>query len=75
LSHSRPDRQLEFYEQLDRKQSLKNSLERAKRRVKSYAKLSSDDIINLAHDEYIENSVKILHENLIKISKKKKKLN
>lgn len=67
-------RQLEFYEQLDRKQSLKNSLERAKRRVKSYAKLSSDDIINLAHDEYIENSVKILHENLIKIFEKEEKI-
>ncbi len=60
-------KQLEFYEELDRKQSLKNTLERAKRRVKSYAKFTSDDIINLAHDEYIENSVKILHENLIKI--------
>ncbi len=60
-------KQLEFYEEMDRKQSLKNTLERAKRRVKSYAKFTSDDIINLAHDEYIENSVKILHENLVKI--------
>lgn len=60
-------KQLEFYEELDRKQSLKNTLERAKRRVKSYANLTSDDIINLAHDEYIETSVKILHENLLKI--------
>lgn len=60
-------KQLEFYEELDRKQSLKNTLERAKRRVKSYAKFTSDDIINLAHDEYIENSVRILHENLLRI--------
>lgn len=67
-------RQLEFYEELDRKQSLKNTLERAKRRVKSYANLSSDDIINLAHDEYIENSVKILHENLIKIFETEEKI-
>lgn len=67
-------RQLEFYEELDRKQSLKNTLERAKRRVKSYANLTSDDIINLAHDEYIENSVKILHENLIKIFEKEEKI-
>lgn len=67
-------RQLEFYEELDRKQSLKNSLERAKRRVKSYAKLTSDDIINLAHDEYIEKSVKVLHENLIKIFEKEEKV-
>ncbi len=67
-------RQLEFYEELDRKQSLKNSLERAKRRVKSYAKFTSDDIINLAHDEYIENSVKILHENLVRIFEQEEKV-
>lgn len=67
-------KQLEFYEELDRKQSLKNTLERAKRRVKSYAKFTSDDIINLAHDEYIENSVKILHENLIRIFETEEKI-
>ncbi len=42
-------RQLEFYEMLDKKVSLKNAHERAKRRVQNYAKLSPDDIINLAH--------------------------
>ncbi|MDD3237272.1 MAG: segregation/condensation protein A [Candidatus Gastranaerophilales bacterium] len=67
-------RQLQFYEELDRKQSLKNTLERAKRRVRSYANLTSDDIINLAHDEYIENSVKILEENLVKIFEKEEKV-
>ena len=50
-------RQLEFYEMLDKKQSLKNAHERAKRRVQNYARLSPDDIINLAHDEYIEKDV------------------
>lgn len=67
-------KQLQFYEELDRKQSLKNTLERAKRRVKSYAKLTSDDIINLAHDEYIERSIKVLHENLIKIFEQEEKI-
>ena len=67
-------RQLEFYEQLDKKQAVKNSLERAKRRVRNYANMSADDIINLAHEEYIENSVKILHENLIKIFEKEEKV-
>lgn len=67
-------KQLEFYEELDRKQSLKNTLERAKRRVKSYARFTSDDIINLAHDEYIENSVKILHENLMRIFETEEKI-
>ena len=67
-------KQLQFYEELDRKQSLKNTLERAKRRVKSYAKLTSDDIINLAHDEYIERSIKVLHENLIRIFEKEERI-
>lgn len=57
-------RQLEFYEMIDKKQSLKNAHERAKRRVRSYANLSADDIINLAHEEYIENGVQRLRANL-----------
>ena len=57
-------RQLEFYEMIDKKQSIKNAHERAKRRVRSYANLSSEDIINLAHDEYIEDGVQRLRENL-----------
>lgn len=60
-------KQLQFYEELDRKQSLKNAHERAKRRVRSYARLTADDIVNLAHEEYIEKSVDILHENLKRI--------
>ena len=60
-------RQLEFYEMLDKKQSLKNAHERAKRRVQNYAKLSPDDITNLAHDEYIENGVQRLKANLCEI--------
>ena len=67
-------RQLEFYEELDKKQAVKNSLERAKRRVHSYKNMSSDDIINLAQEEYIESGVKILHENLIKIFEKEEKV-
>ncbi len=60
-------RQLEFYEMLDKKASLKNAHERAKRRVQNYARLSADDIINLAHDEYIENGVQRLRANLEEI--------
>ena len=52
---------------LDKKQSLKNAHERAKRRVQNYARLSADDIINLAHDEYIENGVDRLRANLEEI--------
>jgi len=60
-------RQLEFYEMLDRKQSLKNAHERAKRRVQNYSRLSPEDIINLAHEEYIENGVLRLKANLEEI--------
>ncbi len=60
-------RQLEFYEMLDKKQALKNAHERAKRRVQNYARLSPEDIINLAHDEYIENGVQRLKANLEEI--------
>ena len=60
-------RQLEFYEMLDKKQSLKNAHERAKRRVQNYARLSPDDIINLAHEEYIEDCVLRLKANLSEI--------
>lgn len=67
-------RQLEFYEMLDKKQSLKNAHERAKRRVRSYANLTPDDIINLAHDEYIEDSVQRLKDNLEQIFVKEEKI-
>lgn len=65
---------LKFYEELDKKQALKNQLERAKHRVRSYAKLSSEDIINIAHEEYIETSVKILEANLNKIFETEEKV-
>lgn len=67
-------RQLEFYERLDKQQSVKNSLERAKRRVRNYSNMSTSDIINLAHEEYIESGVKILHENLTKIFETEEKV-
>lgn len=65
---------LKFYEELDKKQRIKNTFERAKRRVKNYSKFTADDIINIAHDEYIEDSVAKLHENLINIFEKEEKV-
>ena len=60
-------RQLEFYEKLEKKQSLEQAHERAKRRVQSYSRFTPDDIINLAHEEYIEDCVLKLKENLVQI--------
>ena len=67
-------RQLEFYEKLEKKQSLKQAHERAKNRVRSYAKFTPDDIINLAHEEYIEDCVLRLKENLSQIFEKEEKI-
>lgn len=67
-------RQLEFYEKLEHKQSLKSSHERAKRRVQSYSRFTPDDIINLAHEEYIEDCVLRLKENLVQIFEKEEKI-
>ncbi len=67
-------KQLEFYEELERKRSLKNAHDRAKRRIRSYANLSAEDIINLAHDEYIEDSVKRLYGLLEKLFESNEKI-
>ena len=67
-------RQLEFYERLEHKQSLKSAHERAKRRVQSYSRFTPDDIINLAHEEYIEDCVLRLKENLVQIFEKEEKI-
>ncbi len=67
-------RQLEFYEKLEQKQSLKSAHERAKRRVQSYSRLTPDDIVNLAHDEYIETCVVKLKENLSQIFEQNDKI-
>ena len=67
-------RQLEFYEMLDRRQSLKNAHERAKRRVQSYSRLTPEDIINLAPEEFIENGVQRLRANLEEILNRQDKI-
>ncbi|MBR2526458.1 segregation/condensation protein A [bacterium] len=67
-------RQLEFYEKLEKKQSLKQLQERSKRHVQSYANLSAEDIVNLAHEEFIENSIKTIQRKLDKIFNKDKKV-
>lgn len=67
-------RHLEFYEQLEKKQVLKNALERQKRRVRDYSKLKAKDILNLAHDEYIETVVEKMRQNLVKILEREEKI-
>ena len=57
-------KQLKFYEELDKKQALKSTLERARRRARSYANFTAEDIVNLAHDEYIDRTVEKLRTKL-----------
>ena len=67
-------KQLEFYEKLEHKMSLKQSHERAKNRVRSYANLTATDIVNLAHEEFIENSIKSVQTKLEKIFNSEEKV-
>ena len=67
-------RQLEFYEKLDRQQSLKNAHERAKNRIKSYARLTPEDIINQTHEEFIDDGVQRLRANLEEILNREDKI-
>ena len=67
-------KQLEFYEKLDKKLELQNKNNRAIRRAKSYEKFTAEDIINMAHDEYIETSIKVLQAALEKIFLSEKKV-
>ncbi len=60
-------RQLEFYEKLDRKLSLKNKQRKSPRRTNSYEKFTAEDIVNMAHDEYIDRSITHLKEILEKL--------
>ena len=67
-------RQLEFYEKLDRQQSLKNSLERASRRRNSISRMTTEDIMNTPHDEYIADGVARLKDNLEEILSRQDKI-
>lgn len=58
---------LEFYEELDRKRSIKNKFERAKRRHSEFADFTPDDIIEMAHSGEMERDVDTIREVLTKI--------
>jgi len=60
-------KQLEFYEKIDKRLALQNKNSRVSRRTRSYEKFTPEDIINMAHDEYIDNSIKVLQNMLERI--------
>ncbi len=50
--------ELKKYEALERKRRLKETVEKAeRRRMRSYADLSSEEIVELAHEEFIEDTI------------------
>ena len=60
-------KQLEFYEKIDKRLALQNKNNRVLKRARSYEKFTAEDIINMAHDEYIEDSIKVLQSVLERI--------
>lgn len=60
-------KQLEFYEKIEKRMAVKSAQERAIRRVKSYADYTAEDIVDMAHEEYIEDSIDSLHDMLTKL--------
>ncbi|EKE02419.1 MAG: hypothetical protein ACD_20C00391G0013 [uncultured bacterium] len=68
-------KQLEFYEKIDKICSLKNAQERAKtRRARSYADFTPEDILEMAHEEYIEDGIEKLHVILLKLFETSEKI-
>lgn len=62
-------RHIQFYEELEKKYAIKNALDRKERRVRSYASLKASEIKELAHEEYVEEVVEKMRQNLDQILK------
>lgn len=60
-------RHIQFYEDLEKKYAIKNAIERKERRVRNYAKLKAHEIKELAHEEYVEEVVEKMRQNLAQI--------
>ena len=60
-------RHIQFYEELEKKYAIKSALDRKERRVRNYASLKAHEIKELAHDEYVEEIVERMRQNLAQI--------
>lgn len=60
-------RHIQFYEELEKKYAIKSALDRKERRVRNYANLKASDIKELAHEEYVEQVVEKMRQNLVQI--------
>lgn len=60
-------RHIQFYEELEKKYAIKSALDKKERRVRNYASLKASDIKELAHEEYVEEVVEKMRQNLAQI--------
>ena len=60
-------RHIQFYEDLEKKYAIKNALDRKERRVRNYSSLKAAEIKELAHEEYVEEVVEKMRQNLCQI--------
>lgn len=67
-------RHIQFYEDLEKKYAIKSALERKERRVRNYASLKTEQIKNLAHEEYVEEVVERMRQNLAQILSHEEKI-
>ena len=58
---------LEFYEALDKKRKIKNALDRAKNRNTYFEDLTTEDIIEMAHENEVDKNVDIVRDVLTKL--------
>lgn len=67
-------RHIQFYEDLEKKYAIKSALDRKERRVRNYANLKASEIKELAHDEFVEEVVEKMRQNLAQIITKEEKI-
>ena len=67
-------RHIQFYEDLEKKYAIKSALDRKERRVRNYSGLKVSQIKELAHEEYVEQVVEKMRQNLVQIFKKEEKI-
>jgi len=67
-------RHIQFYEDLEKKYAIKSALDRKERRVRSYANLKTEQIKELAHEEYVEEVVEKMRQNLTSILKDEQRI-
>lgn len=60
-------RHIQFYEDLEKKYAIKSALDRKERRVRNYSTLKAEQIKELAHEEYVEEVVEKMRQNLAQI--------